>query len=125
MIYFENDSSIVNLINNNKEDNVIMIFVKGINCSICHAIEARVNSTFPNTYKNLNIHYIIMEENPIFRGQHLIFSTPTLLLFQGNKEIHRESRIIDFTKLNKVLELVLNWNPLHLNKGFYTIKKML
>lgn len=107
MYKYENDLTIKQVIENNPEESVIMIFGKGTNCSVCHAIEARVKQTFPELYPNLPIHFVTIDESPNFRGQYLIFSVPTLLVFQGQKEIHRESRIIDFNSLNKVLSLVL------------------
>lgn len=99
------DKDIFDLIDNNK--GIMMVFAKGIECSVCHAIQDRVNKTFPSLYPNLPIKFITIDENPNFRGQYLIFSVPTLLIFKDNKEIHRESRIIDFAQLNKVLNLVL------------------
>ncbi|HKL95339.1 MAG TPA: thioredoxin family protein [Haploplasma sp.] len=106
MIKYQTDKTIKDIIANNEKDNIIMVFGKGTNCSVCHAIEDRVNKTFPDLYPNLPIHFINIDDSPSFRGQHLIFSVPTLLIFEGSKEVHRESRIVDFNKLYKVLDLL-------------------
>lgn len=103
MIKYINEQELKEVLNTN--DDLIMVFGKGINCSVCHAIENRINSTYPNKYPNLNIYYVTVEENPLFRGEHLIFTTPTIMLFHNNKEIHRESRIIDFRRMERTLDL--------------------
>ncbi|HHW79174.1 MAG TPA: thioredoxin family protein [Acholeplasmataceae bacterium] len=84
-------------------DKLILVFAKGINCGVCHAVEARINQTYPSKHNKLDIYYLTVEENPKFRGEHLIFTFPTILLFDGKKEIHRESRIIDFNKLDRII----------------------
>ncbi|VEU81230.1 thioredoxin [Haploplasma axanthum] len=100
-----NEKQIEDIISKNK--NLILIFVKGTNCGVCHAVENRINSTFQNLYPTLDIHYLEIDNSPMFRGQHLIFTIPTLLLFYENVEIHRESRIIDFHRLNKMIKRLI------------------
>lgn len=106
MIKYINELELENILNNN--DKLIVVFGKGINCSVCHAVEARINSTYLDKFKNLDIYYLIVEENPGFRGQYLIFTFPTILLFDGSKEIHRESRIIDFNRMERLINLYYN-----------------
>lgn len=106
MIKYVNDLEIENIIKDNKK--LIMAFGKGVNCGVCHAVEHRVNNDLLKKFPNLDVYYLTIEDNPNFRGQHLIFSVPTLLLFDGDKEIHRESRIIDFSKLERVLNIYFN-----------------
>lgn len=103
MINYVKDHEIGDIINNN--DDLIMVFGKGTNCSVCHAVEDRVNKILSPKYPKLKIYYLEVDESPTFRGQHLIFTVPTILLFENNKEIHRESRIIDFTRLERILKL--------------------
>lgn len=106
MIKYIDDKMLENILNEN--DKLIMVFGKGTNCSVCHAIEDRINKTYPTKYKDLDIYYLTIEESPNFRGQHLIFASPTLLLFDKDKEIHRESRIVDFSKMERILNLYFN-----------------
>lgn len=103
MIKYVTDNEIENIINENKD--LIMVFGKGIDCSVCHAVENRVNNDLVKKYPNLKVYYVTVEESPIFRGQHLIFAVPTLLLFDRDKEVLRESRIIDFTKIERTLNI--------------------
>lgn len=106
MIKYVNDLEISDIIANNNK--IILVFGKGINCGVCHSVEARVNSNLLQQFPDLDIYYITVEENPMFRGQYLIFSFPTLMIFDGNREVHRESRIIDFKRLENVLNLYFN-----------------
>lgn len=103
MIKYINQNELEKVLNNNNK--LIMVFGKGLNCSVCHAVEDRINKTYPNKFKDLDIYYLTVEENANFRGQYLIFTTPTILLFDGNKEVHRESRIIDFNRMERILNL--------------------
>lgn len=103
MIHYLNDKQIEQTINNNEE--LILVFAKGIDCSVCHAVENRINTDFTKKHPNLKIYYVTMEESPLFRGKHLIFTVPTLMLFDGNKELLRESRFIDFNKIERLINL--------------------
>ena len=106
MIKHITDQEIEQIINNNEK--LILVFGKGTNCSVCHAVENRVNTDLLAKFTNLDVYYINIDENPLFRGKHLVFSVPTLMLFDSNREILRESRIINFTQLEKVLNLYFN-----------------
>ncbi|MDY0277508.1 MAG: thioredoxin family protein [Acholeplasma sp.] len=103
MIHYTDDNKIQNIIDNNEK--LIIVFGKGENCGVCHAVEDRVNRTIALQYPDLDIFYLTIDNSPTFRGQHLIFTVPTLLVFDRNKEIHRESRIIDFSRLERLLSL--------------------
>lgn len=106
MIKYVNDLEIEQIIKENKK--LILVFGKGTNCSVCHAVENRVNTDLLDKFSNLDVYYVNIDDNPLFRGNHLVFSVPTLMLFDNDKEIFRESRIINFTQLEKVLNLYFN-----------------
>lgn len=106
MIKYVNDLEIEQIIKENKK--LILVFGKGTNCSVCHAVENRVNTDLLEKFSNLDVYYVNIDDNPLFRGNHLVFSVPTLMLFDNDKEILRESRIINFTQLEKVLNLYFN-----------------
>jgi hypothetical protein len=44
----------------------------------------------------------------MFQGQQLVFTVPTILVFSYEKEILRESRFIDFSKLSRLFDLYLS-----------------
>ncbi len=101
MIEYVNDNEIKKILEHNEE--LIMVFAKGLNCGVCQAAEFRINNILAKKYPNLDIYYINIDDNPLFRGQHLIFTFPTIMLFENGLEVHRESRIIDFYKLETVI----------------------
>lgn len=101
-----NDSDILNIIENNKD--LIMVFGAGLNCGVCSAVKERVKRDLMIKYPKLKIYYLTVDDSPLFRGNYLVFTFPTLILFDQNKEIRRESRIVDFYQLNKILELYYN-----------------
>jgi thiol-disulfide isomerase/thioredoxin len=71
-------------------------------CGVCHAI-------FPKLMKVLNDYAIDVVkidavENPEIAGQHLVFTVPTILVWAEGKEMLRESRYIDFSKITRILD---------------------
>lgn len=106
MIKYVKEQELETIIKEN--DKVIMVFIKGDDCGVCQSAEFRINEIMAKKFPNLDIYYININDNPLFRGQHLIFTIPTILLFEGSKEVHRESRIIDFSKLERNIKLLMD-----------------
>lgn len=96
-----NDKEIIEILNNSKE--LIMVLGMGHDCGLCHAAEFRINSQYAKKYPNINIYNIDITENPLFRGTHIVFSTPTLLIFENGKEIFREAGFIKWKNLDMFL----------------------
>lgn len=59
-------------------------------------------------YKSIPHYQVYLEEIPLFQGQHLVFTVPTILVFSEGKEILRESRFIDFNKIQRLFDIYLN-----------------
>lgn len=51
---------------------------------------------------------IDIDEQLLIKGQMLVFSAPTILIIQKNKEILRESKFIDLKNIERVLNLAIN-----------------
>ncbi|MGI6781862.1 MAG: thioredoxin family protein [Acholeplasmataceae bacterium] len=102
MILSVNDHDIINILNNNKE--LIIVLGIGHDCGLCHAAEFRINDQYAKKYPNINIYNIDITNNPLFRGTHIVFSTPTLLIFKDGKEIFREAGFIKWRNLDLFLE---------------------
>ena len=100
----------MNLITNNQEaDKVInkdfvMVIAKSHSCSMCDTILKTMESNIPNLDK-INIHNIYIDDVEEFRGQHTIFSVPTVLIFSKGKELLRESRYINYGKIQRLIDL--------------------
>lgn len=107
MIKYIGENEFENILSFN--DKLILVFGKGVNCTVCAAIEDRINKTLQPKFPDLDIYYLVLDENPNFTGHHHIFSYPTLMLFDHSDEIHREEQVIDFERLeNKIAHYMKN-----------------
>ncbi|MDD3478600.1 MAG: thioredoxin family protein [Candidatus Izemoplasmatales bacterium] len=73
-------------------------------CSVCVPISAKLE-TFMKDYPEIPMYQIYLEDVLEFQGQQLIFTVPTIVFFSEGKEILRESRFIDFDKMERLLEI--------------------
>ena len=75
-------------------------------CTVCthtKGMVARMLADTPLEYHNVDI-----DELPVFRGDHLVFTVPTVLVFSQGKELFRSSRFIDYGALTKLINRYLN-----------------
>lgn len=71
-------------------------------CCVCSADEVRVAelaAQYDIPFEKKDIQANLAEAS-----QRLIFVAPTVTLMMGDKEVHRQARIIDFLSLQKQLE---------------------
>jgi predicted thioredoxin/glutaredoxin len=100
----------MNEIKNMKEANQIikkdfvMVIAKSHTCTICNTILNTLEQNIPNL-KDIEIHNIYIDDVDEFRGQHTIFSVPTVLIFSQGKELLRESRYINYAKIQRLIDL--------------------
>jgi len=59
-------------------------------------------------YPQIPLYQLYLEDILEFQGQQLIFTVPTIVIFSGGKEILRESRFIDFEKIDRLLQIYIN-----------------
>jgi len=100
----------MNIIKNmNEADKIInkdfvMVIAKSHTCTICNSILNTLQNNVPNL-NDIEIHNIYIDDVDEFRGQHTIFSVPTVLIFSEGKELLRESRYINYIKVQRLIEL--------------------
>ena len=82
----------------------VMIIAKSHTCTACQSILGMLQQNVPNLEK-IEIHSIFIDDMDQFRGEHLIFSVPTVLIFSEGKELLRESRYINYAKITRLIEL--------------------
>lgn len=70
-------------------------------CTVCTHTKGMVERMLDKT--RLNFHNVDIEEHPLFRGEHLVFTVPTVLVFSQGKELFRSSRFIDYGALQKLI----------------------
>ena len=83
---------------------LVMIIAKSKTCSACATINTVLSHNVPNL-SSIDIHNIYIDEMDRFRGDHLIFSVPTVLIFSNGKELLRESRYINYDKITRLIDM--------------------
>lgn len=85
----------------------VMVLAKSHACNICDTIQSTLERAVPNL-DQVEIHSIYIDDIDQFRGDHLIFSVPTVLIFSEGKELLRESRYINYDKITRLINLYKN-----------------
>lgn len=88
-----------------RKGNNHILYFSSESCNVCHSV-------FPKLVElaegyEIRIGRIDVNKNVKIAGQHLIFSIPTILVFNEGKEVLRESRFIDFGNVGRILEMLL------------------
>jgi len=84
-----------------------VIHAKTKQCNVCVSVGAQLESLI-EAYPTVPFGQIFLEDIPVFQGQHLIFTVPTVVIFSKGKEILRESRFIDFKRIDRLLALYID-----------------
>ena len=82
-------------------DTLELIYFYGNDCGVCAASRPRVQALADEYQVPMVLKFI--EDNLSEAAQLLIFTVPAIVLRRGDKEIHRQVRLIDFHQLEMVL----------------------
>lgn len=77
------------------------LYFKSNDCGVCGVMEEKLMERFADIQLPMAI--VQVEELPELRGKYLVFSGPTLLLIEGEKEIYRQSGFMDLDRLAQVV----------------------
>ncbi|GAB1611987.1 MULTISPECIES: thioredoxin family protein [Bacillales] len=83
----------------------VLIYVSSENCSVCKADHPIVQDIV-NEY-NIPAYEIVANDVPEAVGQLNLFTSPVVMLFYNEKEVHRQARILDFNELRYRIEQVV------------------
>lgn len=83
---------------------LIVVVAKTETCTVCKPVVARLETLLKN-YPSVPAYQIDVERVEAFRGQHLVFTVPTVIVFEAGKELLRESRFVNFAAIDRLLEL--------------------
>lgn len=81
-----------------------VIYYSSKDCSVCHSVFPRLMELLKDI--PIDIGRVDVNESIKLAGQNLIFSIPTIVIFDEGKEVLRESRFIDFNKIERVMDLM-------------------
>lgn len=85
-------------------NNTILIHFELAGWNVCHDVYPRVLDIV-NSF-GIPIGTIDINEVKEVAGQNLVFTIPTILVFNEGKEVLRESRFIDFENIKRILSLL-------------------
>lgn len=83
-----------------------IINVKTTTCTVCTAVSAQLEKLLKEY--DIEPYAIYSDKVTEFAGQHLVFTVPTILIFNEGQEILRESRFIDYKKITRLLDMFLS-----------------
>jgi len=85
----------------------MILIAKTKTCAVCKPLTDKLLQ-FMNKYDSIPVYQVYLEDVLIFQGQHLVFTVPTILVFSNGQEILRESRFIDFSKIERLFDIYLS-----------------
>lgn len=88
-----------------KDHDRAIIQCKTHTCSVCLSIEARFDKE-ADIYKDWAMAHVYVDDLALFRGEHSVFTVPTVLMFFEQKEIFRTSRFVEFDRLAYFVDAV-------------------
>lgn len=95
-----------NMLEELKKEDKYLLYFKTASCSVCDVMLEKILEKFRDNALSMGV--ILIETLPALRGRYLVFSGPTLLVFDGEREIHRESRFIELERLERLFGLWLS-----------------
>ena len=85
------------------EEKLIILYFSSKGCNVCQAVFPKLMNLV-EVY-SVKVAKISIDEQTEIAGQSLVFTVPTVLIFYEGREILRESRFIDFQKVERTLNL--------------------
>lgn len=79
----------------------LILYFSGDACNVCHSVLPQLKDSITN--HSIPLAVIRSEDHQEICGQHLVFTVPTILVFYQGKEVLRESRFIDFQRIERMV----------------------
>ena len=86
---------------------LMVLIAKTKTCAVCKPLTDKLE-VFMKDYPSIPVYSVYLEDVALFSGQHLVFTVPTILIFSEGREVLRESRFIDFQKIERLFDIYLN-----------------
>ena len=83
---------------------LVMVIAKTHSCSSCQTIANMLETNLMH-YHEIEKYAIYVDDIDQFRGEYLIFSVPTVIIFNKGKELLRESRYINYAKIDRLIQM--------------------
>jgi thioredoxin-like negative regulator of GroEL len=86
------------------DEEPFIFYFSSKNCDVCHAVFPKLMNLISD--HPIKVAKIDVDEHVEIAGQLLVFTVPTILMLHEGKEILRESRFIDFEKIERILSFI-------------------
>lgn len=96
--------SIDQLIEIQTQSTPYILYISTVDCNVCKAIYPKMMNLVQDT--KIPVYSIDASVTPEISGQLLVFSVPTIILVDQQREVYRESRFIQFEAFKQRLEWV-------------------
>ncbi|WP_042332212.1 thioredoxin family protein [Desulfosporosinus orientis] len=83
------------------EEKQVILYFSSRDCNVCHAVFPKLMNLI-NDY-SIKVIKIDINDHVEIAGQLLVFTVPTILMMYDGREVLRESRFIDFQKVERML----------------------
>ncbi len=105
MTKFKDLTSLEEVNNFIKQNQLTFLYFTTPNCSVCHGLQPQIEEMMTQ-YPEIKARHIDASKVPEAAGQFSVFTAPVLLLFVEGKEYLREARIVQTQKLNDDLKRI-------------------
>lgn len=85
-----------------KQNTSYLLYFSSETCNVCHSVFPKLLDMLKGI--DFPIGKIDVNKNLEIAGQNIVFAIPTILIFNENTEILRESRFIDFAKIERIID---------------------
>jgi thioredoxin-like negative regulator of GroEL len=83
------------------EEELIILYFSSEDCNVCQAVFPKLMNLVEDY--PVKVAKIVTDEQMEIAGQLLVFTVPTVLIVYEGREILRESRFVDFQKVERTL----------------------
>jgi thioredoxin 1 len=87
-------------------ENLTLLYVSSNTCSVCGVMKQKIESLLQQYYPNLELTELKIDENPLLKGELLIFSVPAIIVYYEKKEIYRKAGYLDVAELDSLIDRI-------------------
>ena len=82
---------------------LLIAYFSYVGCQVCKVLKPKVQELL-KYFTEFEFLYIDTDEHPVLKGQYLVFTVPTIIIFQEGRELKRFSRHISLFILEEYLQ---------------------
>ncbi|MCI4668664.1 MAG: thioredoxin family protein [Bacteroidia bacterium] len=85
-----------------------LLYFQARGCGVCHALRPKLEALLQSDYPNLQLTIIDISEDREAAAQHVVFTTPVLIIKVDGREYERFVRAFSVHQVNEKLEKIVN-----------------